>query len=68
MPGAPAGRGLDGMRERLAAAGGTLTVSGDLVGSGGQRVFTARAWLPVPVMDEVETRPQASPPSAIGTG
>jgi signal transduction histidine kinase len=60
MPGAPGGQGLDGMRQRLAAAGGTLTVSRD------QQVFTARAWLPVPVMDEVETRSQASPPSAIG--
>jgi signal transduction histidine kinase len=35
------GRGLDGMRERLAAAGGTFAVSSD------QQVFTARAWLPV---------------------
>jgi signal transduction histidine kinase len=35
------GRGLDGMRDRLAAAGGTFAVSSD------QRMFTARAWLPV---------------------
>ncbi len=36
------GRGLAGMRQRLAAAGGTLTISRD------QRAFTARAWLPLP--------------------
>lgn len=51
------GRGLEGMRQRLADAGGRLTVCGDAgsgsgsgsgVGAGGQQVFTARAWLPLP--------------------
>jgi signal transduction histidine kinase len=41
------GRGLDGMRQRLAAAGGTLTVSEDLT-PGDRPVFTVRGWLPLP--------------------
>ena len=40
--GTAGGRGLAGMRQRLAAAGGTLTISRD------QRAFTARAWLLLP--------------------
>jgi signal transduction histidine kinase len=40
------GRGLDGMRQRLAAAGGTLTVSEDRT-PGDRPVFTVRGWLPL---------------------
>jgi signal transduction histidine kinase len=55
------GRGLDGMRQRLAAPGGTLTVSEDLT-PGDRPVFTVRGWLPLP------SRPQpgAGLPSATG--
>jgi signal transduction histidine kinase len=60
-PEAAGGRGLDGMRQRLAAAGGTLTVSQDLT-PGDRPVFTVRGWLPLP------GRPQAGQilPSATG--
>jgi signal transduction histidine kinase len=55
------GRGLDGMRQRLAAAGGTLTVSGDLT-PGDRPVFTVRAWLPLP------GHPQPGPVLPAATG
>jgi signal transduction histidine kinase len=46
-PEAAGGRGLDGMRQRLAAASGTLTVTEELTPGDGP-VFTVRAWLPLP--------------------
>jgi signal transduction histidine kinase len=71
------GLGLEGMRQRLADAGGKLAVSGadgagtadrtgpadgpeDAAGDAapGQRVFTARAWLPLPA------QPAAAVPAA----
>jgi signal transduction histidine kinase len=55
------GRGLDGMRQRLAAAGGTLTVSEDLT-PGDRPVFTVRGWLPLPG----HPRAGAALPSASG--
>ena len=47
VPIAVAGRGLDGMRQRLAAAGGRLDVRLREDADGGAPTFTVSAWLPV---------------------
>ena len=47
MPTATAGRGLDGMRQRLAAAGGRLDVRLRDDADGGAPTFTVSAWVPV---------------------
>ena len=47
MPVATAGRGLDGMRQRLAAAGGRLDVRLREDAGGGAPTFAVSAWVPV---------------------